>query len=185
MRLIVAGIPRCGTTYLYASIIGREMNDLDSYNGCVIKTHSLAPYRMGGINCYKAIFLFSDPLHAVISTKRNIYDRFHFENCGCFRNPDEVDIFHEDALGYEKMFDSWMLRSENFGYPVLALKYEAIPKYQKDIEEFIRQEIKWLPWIERESNYDLVMEDEFDDIKYTYGELYKKIKSAREIEIFQ
>ena len=132
-RIVVAGIPRCGTTLLWRAIVGLGPGQYTpkGYTGGIIKTHSQAPKTLP--EGYKVLFLFGDIINAVISTKLKRYDQRHFTNCGCSKDVSKTDIFEEDALNYEKIFDSWM---RDNGYPVLAVRYEVLFDNLDKIENF-------------------------------------------------
>jgi len=74
----------------------------------------------------------------VISTRLNRYGKTHFRNCGSDKNPITTDIFMEDAINFEGMFDSWCRRNN---YPVMCIKYETLYENRKIIESFIGKRI--------------------------------------------
>jgi hypothetical protein len=137
-KILVAGIPRSGTTLLWRAIAGLPPGDTTppDYAGPVKKTHSLAPNTLP--DDYKAVFLFGDIIASVISTRLNRYSEFHFQICGSNRSPETTDIFIEDALNYEAMFDSWH-RSNSYG--VMCIRYETLFANRKIIEAFVENHL--------------------------------------------
>ena len=143
-RILMASVPRSGSTWLLRSMgmfprggtfpedatveFTRDLSKLPKR--LFIKTHSTAPASLP--QDVRAVFVFGDPIYSVVSTKHKRFDKKHFGNCGYFKD-EEPDIYNEDALGYEKMFDTWMGKNP---YKVLALRYETLGMYHKVIEEF-------------------------------------------------
>jgi len=176
MKVIVAGIPRCGTTYMWRSLSGHDGVDIvRTYQGDVIKTHSYAPWHFVG---YRAIFMFGDILNSVISTQLHAVTTPHFINCGNF-NP-LTSVYERDCLHYEKMFDSW---NRYNGYPVLMLRYETCYKYEKLISDFLGQSVKLLPFKPRSTHPSIVQGDIVHEIKNTYAFLIDKVNSMPEYKL--
>ena len=116
-KLLIAGIPRCGTTWLYRCIAGlpqkpgtpkgKAYQDIG-----ILKVHSLAPpdsfgdpqaeevkrfCEEGG----KCIFVFGNPVLAVLSTRQRRWDHVHAANCGYFEDLGNADIFAEDMQPFK------------------------------------------------------------------------------------
>lgn len=177
MKVIVAGIPRCGTTYLWRCLSGHDAIDIaHSYSGTVIKTHSYAPLHLIG---FRAIFMFGDIVNAVISTQLHAITLPHFINCGIF-DIENADIYSKDLLNYEKMFDSW---NRYNGYPVLMLRYETCWQYRELISDFLEQEITLLPFIERSTKQNCIQPDLIDKTKHTYKELIEKVNKMPDYKL--
>lgn len=193
-RIVVAGIPRCGTTMVWRALSGlapsehtpkdKFVTDLSCLNltqqsSFIIKTHSRAPDALP--NDWRVIFLFGDPLLAVLSTRRKRYDKQHFANCGVSRDPATTNIFIEDALGYEKLYDSWMAHN---GYNVICVRYESIFSNISIIEKFLGVRMKLPPKQRRSSALENVDDAILRDIRQTYRSLIKKVELAPDVSIF-
>lgn len=181
----MASIPRSGSTYVLRALAGLDRGDTTPrgfyvikkpFDLPVVKTHSCANEVLH--NDYRAIFLFRNPIQCVISTKRKRYDWKHFENCGA-EYPPKVDIYDKDILKYEEKFDSW---NKDNGFPVILLRYEAIPKYFDLIEEFTGRKIDFPKW--KASKGNIEKKKNLKRIKRTYSSLIKKIAEMPEIKIF-
>jgi tetratricopeptide (TPR) repeat protein len=177
--IIVAGIPRSGTTMMFRALAGLEPGDTTPRNYCgpVKKTHGLAPKKLP--EGYKVIFIFGDVINSVISTKKFRYDKTHFINCGCTKDPEATDIYLEDALNYEAMFDSW---NQDNGYPVICVRYETIYENLKQINNFFIFTNLSLPSKkQRTTRYFDCNKEELNNIKKTYRNLIEKVNNAPDI----
>ncbi len=192
MKTIVAGLPRCGTTYMYRSLAGLEQGDntpdkersfirsldkamkkdckLQGYNQ-IIKTHSHAPSSLPE-DC-KVIFMFGDVEKAVISFRQNRWDPYSIRNQSCRKPMKLMNIYKRDELKLEKHLDSW---TKSNGYPVLLLRYEKVFDNVDIISSFIGREVHLLPWVERGTKLDLMAnEKDLLNIRKTYGRLIKRV----------
>ena len=95
-RVLIASVPRCGSTYLLRSLAGlpqgnttpkhkskhiafvRDLNSLPRSR--FLKTHSTAPETLP--DDVRTVFLFGDPISAVVSTHEKRNTRDHWLNCG-------------------------------------------------------------------------------------------------------
>lgn len=188
-KIVLASLPRSGSTYLFRCIAGLEHKNTtpkDNYfflNGFLcpyievngyqlIKTHLNYDYWRGRLDgADKAIYLFSDPIDAVISTKLKRNDLTHFKNCGY--EGVEKDIFKDDFLGYEKTFDSWM----NEDTPGIKINYSSLWESLPEIEEYLGFEIRWNDWKPRTTNKGRVSKKELSQIESTYKSLIKKVST--------
>lgn len=179
--VIVAGIPRCGTTLMFRALAGFSAGNTTpkNYYGKIKKTHGLAPSNLP--RGYKAIFLFGDIVSSVISTKNSRYESNHFLNCGCLKKVEEVDIYKEDILNYELMFDSWHQRHN---YPVMCLRYEKIYHNINLIKAFLQTDISLPKKRKRTTKYADCSKKDLKQIKHTYQSLINKIKKVPNISIY-
>lgn len=182
-RIILASIPRCGSTYLFRKIAGAprgdnfpkmpnthfavSLEDLPAKE--LIKTHALAPSSLPPGT--KVIFLFGDPFAAIISTLDKRFDRQHFVNCGYTRD-DEPDLLESDALGYERIFDSWMSFR---GAPLISIRYESLRDHQEEISEFIGRKLELNDFRHRSRE---IPADLLPQLNHTYGQLKEKIEGV-------
>lgn len=179
-RIIVGGIPRCGSTMVFRALAGYPPGTTHprDYKGNLIKAHMLPNKVKKG---YKAIFLFGDIINAIISTKLKRYNITHFKHCGCNKDPSEVDIFEEDCLNYEKIFEDWFKYN---GFPIICVRYETLIKYIKIIENFLGMRLNLPSWKDRETTYEAVSKEELEKIKKTYKDLIRKADNAPDIAIY-
>ncbi len=198
-EVAVVGIPRCGTTWLFRSIMGIGPGNGTPKGAAYkrlpgLKTHSLAPPDGFGdpqsedlmkhtLDGGKAIFVFGDPIQAVISTRYKRWDHVHAANCGFFDDLKDANIFEEDCFNYEMMFDSWMKEHD---YPVLALRYETMAENRQDVESFLGRKVEWTPWYQRDPQRNLIKVDynTMFEIAKTYKELHQKIVEAQDSAFF-
>jgi hypothetical protein len=190
MRLIIASIPRAGSTYLLRSILnlGEGTNTPPGifmrskpFHYPVVKTHSKAQDVLH--NGYKAIFLYRSPEECIISTRLNRWDKNHFLNCGVDISPSEnQDIYSKDILDYEGIFDSWM---QNNGYPVMAIRYDTMNKHFDEINTFIGKKIDFLPWKEPQSNKNKISKEDYIKVYTSYRHFRDKMNEYEEIEYYE
>lgn len=189
-RVLVASVPRCGSTLLVRTLAGlpsgsetpqsknvkfvRDLRKLPRVK--ILKTHSLAPPSLPPDVC--AIFLFGDPVQAVVSTYRKRYDKNHFRNCG-YLLEDPPDILNEDALGYQRLYDSWMKRHT---YPLLALRYETMFDYSKVLSLFIGRKVT-LP--DRKERATRVSPEERTRLEQVYADLIAKVVRSPDVCLWE
>jgi len=187
-HIIIAGIPRCGTTLMARAVAGLEAGKLwpsrqEPVNG-VIKRH-LKVSKLDLKNACGCIFLFGNVPKAVISTKRTRMDKKHFENCLCEKDPEKTNIFEADYLNYEKIFDFW---TKGQPFTVLALRYEKLWGYKEEIEWFIstfspHRDIKLPPKRERHSKLDHLSSNGLDVLCKAYSSLIIKTEKMADITL--
>jgi len=179
--IAMAGIPRCGTTMVSRALLGFRAGDtwrsFDGAQNVVVKTHDPnADAVKNRREIDKAVFMYGDPVLAVVSTKMNRYDKTHFRNCGCLLDPKDVNIYEYDVLNYEKMFDEWTKVSKNC--PTLCLRYETLHENRYLIEEFLEQKVELPERKERSTREDMVSSVDLRLIKKTYHDLIVKIEQV-------
>lgn len=187
-KIVISSVPRAGSTYLFRSLMGLGSGgttprgfgyfkkEKPFTRPFVVKTHSIPEKVMQ--NGWKGIFLFRDPIECIISTRLKRWDKHHFNNCWIDKNPDECNIYKQDVLQYENIFDSWIQYKE---HPVLYLRYETMDKYFNDIEEWVNRKIYFPTWKKRESNYNKVSENDLNDIRNTYSRFIEKVNNMPDI----
>jgi hypothetical protein len=187
-RVLVASVPRCGSTFLLRSLAGlgpgRDFPDapncrfvrcLDHLpNATFLKTHSLAPESLP--DDVRTVFLFGDPIHAIVSTMVARFDATHFRNCG-FTADGLPRILERDDLGYERIFDSWMSLHD---YPVLALRYEQIHQQVAALSRFLGRRVRLLP---KRGRATRVSNELRDRLQCVYGEFAQKVASSPDASI--
>ena len=197
-EVLIAGIPRCGTTYVFRSVAGLRPGGTTPKGGplsklAFLKTHGLAPpdqfgdphvrttirhFKNGG----RSIFIFGNPFLAAISNRHNRWGKLHAKNCG-FKGPlGSANIYKRDDFNYERMFDSWT--RGDFMAPVLVVRYETLPEHFKDIEYFLGRTVRWNEWKPRKTRRHMVSDRDFEAIKKTYGRLKRKMDDFPDIAIF-
>ena len=198
-EVAVVGIPRCGTTWLFRSLMnlgpGSGTPKGAAYkNLSGLKMHSLAPPEtFGDPHAYdlryhththrKTIWVFGDPISAVVSTRLKRWDHVHAANCGCFETLNEVNIFSRDCFNYELMFDSWMKAHE---YPVLVMRYETMWHNRAIVEAFLDRSVAWSPWSLRDptNNFSRIKPEQLELVRKTYSRLSEKIAKAPDVAVF-
>lgn len=190
MRVLIASIPRCGSTLLLRAIAGfppgsntprvpycafvRDLERLPDVP--FLKTHSLAPKELP--TDVRAIFLIGNPIRAIVSTRQKRFDRNHFENCGYFE--DELpDIYARDDLGYEKIFDTW---TSEHPYPVLAIRFESLWEHEELVSRYLGRGIILPPKRERATKVPNEIRLQLSNV---YGRLAEKIAHFPDAKLIQ
>ena len=186
-KIILVSIPRCGSTWLFHSLNESPHSDTTPKNKYDVISGVEVPYSVrNDYKIYKThlpysfwekninsndyvILLVGDVIESVISTKLKRFDKRHFINCGYFGEP--KNIFEEDFLGYENIFDSWTKS---------GLKNLKILKYEKldfdGLKDFLPFNTKLNPFILRKkSNVNKITKDELLKLKTTYQRLINKV----------
>lgn len=174
--IYIASIPRSGSTYVTRAVAGLGPGnttppDIARYG--IYKTHRPADH-FEFTDYDKKLFLFGDPVLSVMSTKLHRYEANHFKNCGA-EWPPENDIYAQDILQYERIFDTWTQEKNT-----LCVKYQAIHDYSLQIEGHLRRGILWPPWQERTTTYHDVLHTDLITIQQTYKSLIEKYEHAEE-----
>lgn len=173
--MILASIPRCGSTYLFRSIAGMDPGGstpegAQAKHG-ITKTHRPPPTDPDG----PALFLFGDVPEAVVSTSRYRMDATHFANCGAAWPP-EGDIMTTDLLGYTDLWNAWLYAP----YPVLFVRYRAMrhTHIRRQIEAWLGRDVQWLPWKPRRTK---VTEPEVYQVVAGYAALMDATDAAPDL----
>jgi len=178
---VIAGIPRSGTRLLWTGITDKLWTG-DKNGKPSIKTHNMAP-KTAPSSC-KCFFIFGDPVLSIISTKlkRNaVLSPRHLQNCESEYTIETLpDIYDEDALNYERMFDTW---TNAIGYPVMCLRYETLYNYIGVIEHFVHAHTYFPKWKARSSMIEDQDSDDINRIRKTYASLIEKIRKFPDITI--
>lgn len=187
-HLIIAGIPRCGTTMVARAAAGLEPSNKwpsrqEPVNG-IIKRH-LRLSHQDITHADAAIFLHGDIAKAIISTKRSRMDWKHLMNCRCQKPLDQVDIFTRDDLHYEEMFDFWT--SGGLPIPVLAVRFERIWEKEKELRNFLQGFTGWKsfklpPKQRRVTKLAAIKPQDLDRICKTYASLILKTGKMPDIK---
>ncbi len=186
--IILASIPRCGSTYLFRKLVGagpggrfpRQYNTVFARNleamprRRFIKTHALPSPTISKRS--RIVFLFGDPYAAIASTLDKRFDKQHFLNCG-FEGDRQPDLLHTDDLGYEAIFDAWM------GFdalPVARLRYEAMAEHAGPLADFLGRNLDLSDFQHRERKIE---DDMLPALERTYGRLRQKVEAADDFSI--
>lgn len=174
--VIISGIPRCGTTLLARTIAGLPTgNTWPGNTDKVIKQHY-----PNVVYPYRAVFLFGDIVKSIISMVLNRWDKNSFKNCGCKKSMGEINIFAQDDLNYEYIFDYW---TSTHPCSVLAIRYEKMWNHINEIEKFTQRRIKLPPRKERKTALSMISKAELDSIHKTYDSLILKVKKMPNIKL--
>jgi len=185
-KIILAGIPRCGTTVMARALAGLPCNKvwprirtrLTETNG-VLKTHE--PFSDDLVSGYdRAVFIFGDIVLAVLSLVRGRGDEVSRRILGIPRCADVSDLMSSDRAGLMAIFNSWKRPT----IPTLRIRYETMWDHIKEIEKFTGRDLNLLPpyrrrrsWIERFDSRHV------ENVKSTYSELIDEIDKAPDLEV--
>lgn len=193
-KLIIASVPRTGSTLLFRAIKGLppsggtppEYYVSDKpFHQSIAQTHSTSDRILYGK--MKVVFTFRDPIESIISTRLHRWDLNHFKNCGVVdRRLEDCNNYIEDFLGYEKIFDSW---TKDNGYPVMAVNYESMFNNKSKIEEFIEREFNFPQWKPRDgntkNNRDKISKEDLELIEKTYSRFIEKVNKMESITYYE
>ncbi len=177
-KIIVAGIPRTGTTLLARALEGLEPKGSWSQKQAnkVYKTH----YPETDVNvCDKAIFLFGDVIKSVISYRKRRWDINSMRNCQCYKDLKDIDLYKRDDCNFEKIFDSW---TNPIKHEVLAIKYSNIWNCKDKIKEFVGWDFILPTKRNRLTNYVDVDNVDLHNIRNTYKNLIKTVNKMPNIK---
>lgn len=177
--IICAGLPRSGSTMLYRALAGLPPGSTtpQPQTGPVRKTHSFRPHEFTGVRA--AVFIFGDPVAAVISTRAHRWDKGHFRNCGARnRDPETTDIFREDALHYERMFTAWM-RPQPFA--LACVRYETLHENAERLAAFLDMPLDLPPRRQRRDSSSVLGPGDLEAIHETYARLIRCVARAPDI----
>lgn len=151
--VVVASIPRCGSTMLARAIAGMRPGSTwpkgRTFVNGVHKTHRL-PHEVPTADRY--VFVFGDPHAAVRSTIANRFDAHHAANCGCSKPLAEVDLLARDDFGYERIWDAWA--GPQADRRVLMIRYPTFWRHLEVIEAFVGRPVLLPAMRERSSESD-------------------------------
>lgn len=176
-KLIVASIPRSGSTWVHRAICGLPPSSSTSKNPfikesvgwSIYKTHRTFEHWKNKINPEdKVIFIFGDITHSIISTKKKRYEKNHFKNCGYTGPIKNKNIYEEDFLNYELIFDSWVNCNLS---NLLILRYETFSP--STLYNFVPFPFSLPPRVSR-TDYTNVKKSNMIKIQNTYKSLIKK-----------
>lgn len=150
------------------------------YDGNVLKTHTFRPEDLEGVE--RGIFLFGDPVSSVISTRRRRWQEKHFINCGAEQEfSDEADIYGEDILNYERMYDSWAKR---LAFPHLMVRYESLYENIAFIESWLGFKLELPEKKKRSTAHENVPVSDLDKIRLAYKSLIIKVDQAADVSVY-
>lgn len=177
VEIVCAGLPRSGSTLLYRALAGLPPGSTTPkpQTGLVRKTHTSRPELFNSVRV--GVFIFGDPVDAVISTRMRRWDQQHFINCEAPEecSPENSDIFREDILNYERMFDSWMQRQS---FDLAAVRYETLYQHAPALSKFLGVTIDLPEWKQRTDYSNEVSLGDRAVISRTYERLARKIAAA-------
>ncbi len=173
--ILLGSLPRSGSTMLAEAIREHKI---------CFHLHMLTPFACGLLyKGVKTVYTYSNPLHAVLSTEVNHIDNSpHYSNCGYFGNTNR-NLFEEDFLNYELMFDSWM-RLVKLGL-VVGIRYECLWEHIDCISKYIGAKVT-LPKYKKRAAAQRMRElayGEMKSLRKTYGTLCRKVFRAPDCSI--
>lgn len=180
VEIVCAGLPRSGSTLLYRAMAGLPPGDTTPkpQTGPVRKTHSPQPQLFESVRI--GVFIFGDPIDAVISTRVCRWDEQHFRNCEASKeyNPNNSDVFRKDVLNYEKIFDAWMQR-QNFDLAVV--RYEKLYESAPALSAILGIEISLPEWRPRKDYSEITSAEDRAAAYRTYERLAEKISLSPDL----
>lgn len=188
-RVLVASVPRCGSTYLFRSIAnhGQGGQFPDAPDRCFVrdprqlpgstymKTHGLAPPSVP--EDVRVVFIFGDPIRAIVSTRQRCFNWTHFLNCG-YESHLPPEIYARDELGYEQIFDSWMQPKP---YPVLALRYERVHEHEPELTRFLGRRMRLLARCPRRTRVSRGLRRRLMPV---YGDFVRKVDASPDVSLW-
>lgn len=185
--VVITSMGRSGSTVLFYSIEGslrshsgfyRTLSDCGYRFGRVYKTHGYPPENYSNDPLF--IWTFSDPFEIILSLKRRAeinlgWTKGHFENMGGVSYEDCENLFKEDCLALEEQFKKW---HKEQSFPLVTVKYRAIWKNERKIEEFLQREVNLPPFSPRKKRFPKLSEKNRQEIKNTYKSLREKWKEV-------
>jgi|GEM_PF-61610 len=147
---------------------------------------------------FKALYIFGDPLNAVVSLFRRNYQQPH--SCKLLANYLDIEPIARycsleeyvnegiDRLKLEQHFDNWSNAQVN--YPIMLVKYETMWEHLPEIFDFLEiptSEIEELEKErkERESDWIKLPEETKDKLSAMYGKFSEKVANFEEIKIIE
>lgn len=182
-EIVCAGIPRSGSTMLYRALMGLPPGSTtpSPQVGPILKTHSFRPREFVGMRA--AVFIFGDPIDAIVSTRMRRWVKGHFVNCGAGDlDLEAVDIFREDILNYEAMFDAWMRRQS---FDTVCVRYERLHENADIIAGFLNQPLVLPPHKHRADYSTQICAEDLAAARITYKKLIRKIERAPDVSIWR
>jgi len=190
---LVAGLGRCGTTFLTETLIDYglhyEMIFLESLSerinfrpGYIYKTHDYPPSSLP--DNLKVIYLFRNPMNIAISAyiKINEWGRAHHKHFHSDLFVPNDSILKKDTLLLEKQFDAW-IQPQNFSF--ISIKYEALFKKNTidTLNEFLGIKVKFKNPKPSRTNYK--EHPLCNQIYSTYSKLADKVDIAPDCKVWQ
>lgn len=130
-----------------------------------------------------AVFIFGDPIDSIVSTRMRRWVKEHFVNCGAGDvDLETADIFREDILNYEAMFDAWMRRQP---IDTICVRYERLHENKDILSCFFDRPINLPPRRPRANYAAAVTAEDLISAKATYHKLIRKIKRAPDVSIWK
>lgn len=158
--------------------------------------HSRYPPNIPGTkNHIKAVYVYADPIHAVLSLyskrrtgagwdKPHTFLQYHGMNIGVTVPPlltlSQLIDGNEDIFQLEDHFNNWL--DGEARYPIMLIKYEVLDDRISDVEEFVgtKSNFTWKP---RSSNIDYLNDTTRDGMLQIYGDFQKKLRSMDDVII--
>lgn len=142
---------------------------------------------------FRAIYVFGNPMDAVLSVFRRDYQRWHIRNMREDvtepKSPDwDLDEFlqqSEDPFRMDKHFHEWTHADRS--YPILCLKFDALWKHLREFFAFAGLPTKYLDEFpkRRERASDWTEEEDHirRGLREFYGELWSEIQETPDFQI--
>jgi len=183
---IVAGLGRCGTTFLTECLIDSglypnmifisDLSQIKSFvGGYLYKTHSYPPDALP--YNVKLIYMFRNPMNIALSAfyKINEWGKIHHQHFHSDLFVPNDDILKRDTLKLESQFDAWY---QPQGFDFLSIKYENL--FDSDtlamLNEYLEIHLDFKKITPSQTDYR--DHPKSDELINTYSTLAKKIDEA-------
>lgn len=189
--IVVASLGRSGSTYIYDSLRNHltysnfrffpHWRGAGVKSGGIYKTHDFPPASTKKFRYpVKTLFLFSNPYNIIVSTLSQTLPWFGIHSLHLSATTTNMRaMITEDIMRLEEHFDKWMKPQT---VELMTIRYEVIPYYFKEINEFLELNIGWEKFFERKSNF--LKHPNKTEIMSTYKNLYNKIAAAPDIKVW-
>ncbi|MBR8826989.1 MAG: tetratricopeptide repeat protein [Gomphosphaeria aponina SAG 52.96 = DSM 107014] len=147
---------------------------------------------------FKALYIFGDPLNAVVSLFRRNFQHPH--SCKLLANYVDIEPIARycsleeyvdegiDRLKLEQHFDNWSNAQVN--YPIMLVKYETMWEHLPEIFYFLEIPASGIEELEkerkeRESDWIKLPEETKEKLSAMYGKFSEKVANFEEIKIIE
>lgn len=140
----------------------------------------------------KAIYMFSNPMDAVLSffRRQSKADKWDFPSIHCNnlerKMPKWISLekFLNDGKDYFELENHWRNWTQSkVKFPLLLIRYESVPKHIEEIAKFTNSPVDFYKFKKRNSNWENRPKHIKDKLYSMYGKLWEDIKNFDEIKI--
>jgi len=183
-----------GTTMLYRFLKSQNVNIPADHPNWRPWKHLLVPPADSEVkDGFRVVYVFGNPMDAVLSVFRRGYQKWHIDNMredinGPADDAWQLDDFLQESKDPFRMaqhFRTW--KEANRSYPILYLKFDALWRHLPEFFAFVGLSTESLDDFpeQRERASDWTEETEYvrRRLKKFYGELWSEIQTAPDFQI--